>query len=130
MGTPLFVNAIASSTLVAGPSGTKPSSEDKPKKNTTTNPKKKPLPLVNFKNYLKSGTLKPKICDKNLDFFNCESEYTYIPEKTEQCEDVRKSLNIPKDYGFCDGNPLLIMPKGIKAEDLEKFVGYKSKNNR
>lgn len=119
-----------SSTFVAGPSGKK----SKGKENTasgakqnpfeTTQVKANPMALANFKKYIATGQLKPKICDQNLDFVNCESEYLYIPQGSEKCEDVGKSLNIPEDYGFCDNSSILTIPKRIKAEDLEKFVGY------
>lgn len=125
--------SAVTSTLVAGSSGKKSKEKEKTDSGAKQNPfevtqvKKNPLALKNFQKYLATGQLKSKICDPNLDFINCESEYLYIPQGSEKCEDVAKSLNIPEEYGFCDNTPLLTIPKRIKAEDLEKFVGYKKK---
>lgn len=134
-----------SSILVAGPSGTKSAKEtersnserksnpfDAEPKETKSSKKaearKKAAALINFNNYKATHKLKESKCDEKLDF-NCQSTYVYYPDSTklEQCEDVRKSLNIPEDYGFCDNTPYLSTPKMIKAEDLENFVGIKSK---
>lgn len=123
-----------SSTFVAGPSGKKSKEKEKTdsgaKKNPfdTTQVEKNPLALANFNKYKSARKLEEHKCDEHLDF-NCQSTYVYRPDskKIEQCDDLRKSLNIPEDYGFCDGTPLLTRAKTIKAEDLEKFVGLKNK---
>lgn len=132
-----------SSILVAGPSGTKKSkSEEKPASDKKQNPfDTKPIelsgkkPAVLRKNFnedllkTKKLTLSKAVTADDVD------EYSYNPYigggTPETCGQFRAKFGIPEDYPItvCQGDDNRIMaPTKIKAEDLENFVGIKSKN--
>lgn len=127
-----------SSTLVAGPSGTK-KSKGKGKTNSDAakqNPfgdaitqkeeaSRKTLALKNFNTATKLKKLEFKECPKALPL--CDDEYVYHPEPAETCGNFRLKFNIPNDYDIlhCGEDGKGLTTTTIKAEDLKKFVGLK-----
>lgn len=98
---------------------------------------KKPTPLVNFKNDLKTHKLELKECPKvaGIELPFCEDEYIYHPEAAETFGQLKERYNIPDGYlrksgqaaqlGGNGDEHALIINTHIKKEDLDKFVGLK-----
>lgn len=137
--------SAATSTFVAGPSGGKAKKTTKAQKKET-NPlsdarinsfdekairkeeaRRKALARRNFDAALNSKPkqLEFKGCPKDLPF--CDNEYVYHPKTTETCEQFKLKFNIPDDYNISKCNGVSTI---IKAEDLEKFVGYQPKSEK
>ena len=140
MGTPLFVNAVASSTLAAASGAKQPKGTAKTDSGAKTNPfDTKPIELSSKKPSALRKNFNEELKSKKLTLskaFTCDDvdEYNYNPYigggTPETCGQFRAKFGIPKDYPITvcqDDDNRIMSPTKIKAEDLKNFVGVKSK---